>query len=213
MEAIFTNIYTRKLWKTFPWDPLSGSGSKLSTTEPYRNFLIEFIRRNSVKSVVDFGCGDWTFSSYIPWQSLEVQYLGIDVYAPLLQQNAEKYGSPNIHFMHADLTLSSNPLPYADVWIIKDVFQHWPNAQIRSFLQQMTEARCFKFVLLTNSSTEGKNRDIALGSFRPLNPQEDPLVSFSPHILLTFGGKNTSILSAPGANWNFPYYCEAKTTS
>lgn len=212
MEATFSHIYSQKLWKTFPWDPLSGSGSKVSSTEPYRNFLSEFIRRNEIKSVLDFGCGDWTFSSYIPWQTLGVQYLGVDVYGPLIQQNREKYGASNITFIHADLTQSQNPLPYADVWIMKDVLQHWPNDQIIVFLQRMIDSRCFKFLLITNSSHEGNNRDTSLGGFRPLNPMCEPLVSFSPHIILTFGGKTTAIISAKDMTWTYPYHCNIQTT-
>jgi len=37
-------------------------------TGPYRTSLEDFIRANGVRSVLDYGCGDWQFSRLIDWQ-------------------------------------------------------------------------------------------------------------------------------------------------
>jgi SAM-dependent methyltransferase len=200
-QKAFTQIYDRATWKLFPWDPLSGSGSKMATTEPYRKLLIEFIKQSKAQTIVDFGCGDWTFSQHIPWQELGVSYLGIDVYAPLIQQHQKTHARDNINFVAKDFTNNIDPLPYGDLWILKDVLQHWPNCDIVAFLKRMVDDRCFKYILLTNCSTIKPNLNIPVGGFRPLNHNEEPLSLFRPQSILEFNGKTTCLIIAKNHPW------------
>jgi hypothetical protein len=39
----------------------------LEITREYRAYVEDFIKTHSVKSVVDAGCGDWSFSSAMDW--------------------------------------------------------------------------------------------------------------------------------------------------
>ncbi|HAQ05822.1 TPA: SAM-dependent methyltransferase, partial [Candidatus Azambacteria bacterium] len=57
MQNVFTDIYTKRFWFGG-----SGSGSLVENTVSYRNFLETFISDNEIKTVLDFGCGDWQFS-------------------------------------------------------------------------------------------------------------------------------------------------------
>lgn len=52
---------------------------------PRIEFVRRFIKENSIKSVVDLGCGDWQFSPYI-YHDLSVAYVGYDVVLPVIQQ-------------------------------------------------------------------------------------------------------------------------------
>lgn len=52
---------------------------------PRIEFVRRFIKENSIKSVVDLGCGDWQFSPYI-YHDLFVAYVGYDVVLPVIQQ-------------------------------------------------------------------------------------------------------------------------------
>ena len=168
MQDVFTDIYTKRLWFGG-----SGSGSLAENTVSYRNFLETFISDNEIKTVLDFGCGDWQFSRLINWKN--VNYLRIDVVDCLIAENSNKYSSANIKFALFDPDLDA--LPAADLIIIKDVFQHWPNKTIQEFIPKLS---LYQFNLITNTKESykmdngefldmGLNRDIDLGDFRPLD--------------------------------------------
>ena len=57
----------------------------LKPAPPRIEFVRRFIKENSIKSVVDLGCGDWQFSPYI-YHDLSVAYVGYDVVLPVIQQ-------------------------------------------------------------------------------------------------------------------------------
>ena len=67
MKNEFTNIYEKELWGRGKG---SGAGSRPKFNAPYISFLENFLRDNNIKSVIDFGCGDWQFSQYIDWGML-----------------------------------------------------------------------------------------------------------------------------------------------
>lgn len=192
---IFTNIYHQKTWKVLPWYPESGSGSSAAATQPYRELLTNFISTNGIQSVVDLGCGDWTFSKLIDWSKLN--YLGIDVCPDVIAQNNQLYGNDsNIRFACLDVTrhVDTN-LPEADLWIMKDVIQHWSNADIVNFFNRLQQRRAFKYLLLTNCGTSGPNVDITTGGFRPINPLAEPIGQYQPKILSTYSNKIVAVIS------------------
>src|SRR4029453_2933761 len=64
----FNRIYTEGTWgKDVAGKGTSGSGSTLEITGEYRAYVEDFIKKHAVKSVVDAGCGDWSFSSAMDW--------------------------------------------------------------------------------------------------------------------------------------------------
>lgn len=162
----FTQIYHHNVWQYG-----SGEGSLPQHTAPYRRFLQRFLREKGIRSVVDLGCGDWQTARLIDWDGID--YLGIDVVAPLIEQNRRLYGRENIRFLAADITTCE--LPQADLGLIKDVFQHWPNQLILDFWPRL---RCFRYALITNCilpiTGETVNADIQPGEFRPLDLNAAP---------------------------------------
>ena len=163
-ESVFTNIYQHGCWG---WNEdglgFSGDGSTLRNTTHYVAFLQQFIKANKIKSVVDAGCGDWTFSKEIDWG--DVQYLGVDVVKSVIDANNQKYGTKNIRFEHFDILRYA--LPAADLLICKDVLMHLSNRDIISFLKSTKQ---FKHCLFTNNiGSENENQDIPRGGFRPLD--------------------------------------------
>lgn len=129
-------------------------------------------------SVLDLGCGDWKSTQHVNWEG--ILYLGIDVVTSIIQTNIERYGSTNVRFEQLDSLAS--PLPQADLLIIKDVLQHWSNAQIGQLEPRLTN---FPFVLITDTretaTTEREyvqaalNSDIEPGDMRPLDLSQSPL--------------------------------------
>lgn len=166
-EKIFTNLYATGAWgKNEEGLGTSGPDSKLENSQPYIKFLQEFIHMNDIKSVVDAGCGDWSFSKAIDWR--EATYIGIDVVKPVIERNQTTFSSPNISFIHADII--DIELPAADLLICKDVLQYLSNSEIQQFLKRIGK---YKYCLITNdtrpNSTNQPTRNIVCGDHRRLD--------------------------------------------
>lgn len=172
-EKIFSRIYEKKAWgvndKGEGW---SGPGSSLQQTQEYREFLKSFFLEYDIKSVVDFGCGDWTFSKVIDWSGID--YTGYDVVPSVIDKNKANYLSENVRFicgngLHLDL-------PKGDLLLCKDVLQHLSNEEIKLFLKQIPK---FKYVLVTNSvygPLQRVNQQITTGSLRPVDLSKPPFL-------------------------------------
>lgn len=181
-EEIFTNIYKNSIWGTNEQgEGFSGGGSTLSATTIYRKFLQDFLKVYAIRSVVDVGCGDWTFSKTMDWNTIE--YTGIDVVKPVIEKNKILFETPSIHFIHADLTCTD--LPTADLLICKDVLQHIPNEAITHFIKQLNK---YRYCLITNDVTpetqSSSNPNIQFGQYRPVDLTRFPFFVKGVKILL-----------------------------
>ena len=158
IQKKFEEIYERKLWGGG-----SGPGSRYHHNLDYINFLANFIKWNDVRSVVDFGCGDWQFMQYLNWQN--IMYYGFDVAKNVVRTNMELHARSNISFTHLE---NSTQLPKADLLLCKDVFQHLPNAMIADYMRHFKTL--YRHILITNDDfpAGGMNVDIAPGAGRPL---------------------------------------------
>jgi SAM-dependent methyltransferase len=179
MERDFTDIYANNSWDL---ERRSGPGSDPKLTRPYARLLQDFIRQHHIQSVVDLGCGDWSFSRLIDWSG--VDYVGIDVVPGLIESLNRTYGKPGIRFIHADIL--QYQLPRADLAISKDVLQHWPSELILRFIERLSS---FRYAMLTNDCKVvcrswrrlwigeeifEPNRDISIGDYRPIRLREAP---------------------------------------
>jgi len=131
-------------------------------TGPYRTSLEDFIRANGVRSVLDYGCGDWQFSRLIDWQ--QALYVGVDVVPKIIEEN-QRHGCEQVEFRISSADPSE--LPPADLLIAKDVLQHLPNEQVMSFLAKI--APRYEMALLTNDTGDEPNVDIGIGEWRALD--------------------------------------------
>lgn len=149
----------------------SGTGSSLESAAPYIQFVEAFIRANEIQSVVDFGCGDWTFSRTINWG--KAHYMGIDVVKSVIERNQALYSTPGRQFIHADGI--SFDLPPADLLLCKDVLQHLTEEDIFLFLEQIKK---FKHCLITNDvdhlTWSSTNPPIQRGGARPIDLTKPP---------------------------------------
>src|SRR5262245_52014706 len=125
MKTVFSEIYERRVWGRG-----SGEGSLPEHTSGYRTFLERFLREQQVRSVVDYGCGDWQFSRLIDWSGID--YLGLDLVDTLIEHHRAAYGARNVRFEALDGVPAE--LPDADLIILKDVLQHWSHRTIESFM-------------------------------------------------------------------------------
>ncbi|MEJ0090065.1 MAG: class I SAM-dependent methyltransferase [Limisphaerales bacterium] len=159
-----------KIYANGYWGFGSGHGSLPSVTKGYRAFLENFLAANHIKSVLDFGCGDWQFSRLINWGG--IQYTGVDVAGKVIRRNKLKYASDNINF-HA-LNSPAMDFPAADLLISKDVLQHMTRNDIFAFIKNILPR--YKFALITNCVTPADrlNHDIGAGEFRALDLRMPP---------------------------------------
>ncbi len=173
-SLVFQKIYAKNRWLFG-----SGEGSRPEIAQPYREFLEQFLREKNIRSVVDIGCGDWQFSRLIEWGN--INYLGLDVVPEVIQENQRQFSSENISFQVFDATRET--LPPADLLLIKDVFQHWPNDAIKNWLPNLKK---YQYGLITNDADERTNIDIAFGEHRavditllPFNISAAPVLEYS----------------------------------
>ena len=153
----------------------SGPGSEPDYTAGYRAFLATFLRENNIRSVLDLGCGNWRSTQLIDWTG--INYFGIDFIHKIVARNRRIHGTANIKFAQGDVRAFD--IPTVDLVIAKDVLQHWPTAEVVSFLGRLRESSAQMALLVNcaNDDEQPRNRDIALGLFRPIHLNDPPFSS------------------------------------
>ncbi len=140
IENAFASIFREGSWHA---EVKSGEGSIPSRNRRYMKILRDFLREKQIKSVVDLGCGDWSFSRQIDWSGID--YLGIDIVPELIDSLNERFGRPGVCFRRDNIVTCS--LPQADLAISKDVLQHLPSPLVSQYIERL---RSFKYAILTN---------------------------------------------------------------
>ena len=169
---VFSDVYEADLWNGG-----SGPGSAPENTVEYRDFLsgyLDVLRALTTDGrVVDLGCGDWRIGELVDWTGLE--YVGVDVVPSVIEANQRRDTPDNVSFVCLDAL--TEELPGGDVLIVKDVLQHWPNADVLRLLDAAEER--FTFTVVTNDVSSKShpakvNSDIALGDWRPIDIERAP---------------------------------------
>lgn len=162
-----------RAYKDGQWHNGSGSGSSPANTRPYRAFLQRYLREHGVRSVLDVGCGDWQFSRLIDWRG--IAYLGVDVVPELITRNSLRYSrftpASVIDFRLADV-LGNYQMPRADLILVKDLLQHWPDTAIHQLGERLAGRRA----LLTYDLDTGPHADIEPGGHRGLDLAVGPFL-------------------------------------
>lgn len=158
MNRVFDHIYSAG-----QWGEGSGPGSLRSGLRPYKSFVQRMIELYRPQSVLDLGCGYFAPYADMDWPD----YTGLDVASAPIEANRRDYAGPGRRFEQRDWM--EGELPYADLVLVKDVLQHWPDELVRRGLKRLST--CNR-VIITNSAVLGQhtvNADIELGGCRPLN--------------------------------------------
>ena len=66
----------------------SGPGSFSEYNSKFLELLQNLIRDKNIKSIVDFGCGDWQLMNLMDFRGID--YIGFDVVPKLIDQNKKK---------------------------------------------------------------------------------------------------------------------------
>lgn len=171
-DEVFDFIYSTGFWGKNEDGTMgtSGWGSSEAVSRPYREFLTGFLAERRVRSVVEVGCGDWQVGRLVDWDGID--YTGLDV-SSVVVESLEQFARPNVRFLHRDARFAE--LPSADLLLVKDVLQHWSNADVVAFLPQLSK---FKLALITNgfdpSGRVPVNHDIPAGKYCEIDLSRPP---------------------------------------
>jgi len=125
-----------------PFEEACGTGSYAKNNIEYCNHLVTTLSAINTKSVTDFGCGSLeSYKGNIDWSSLvnmKYNFVGYDANIRCIEECKKRY--PDLQFGFAKL----NEIPpringsYENsVIIVKDVFIHWHDADIKLFFKNV----------------------------------------------------------------------------
>jgi len=180
VESRFQSIYATGAWvNTDSQKALSGLGSELSATSNIRQLLPSVVSALQVTSIVDVGCGDWTWMKEL---NLPCHYLGVDVVSEVILSNS-KHTSNNVAFMQ--LNAISEPLPNADAALCREVLFHLSFEDSLKVLNNIKNTS--KFLIATTNDL-WFNSDIRTGDFRNINLCRPPYSFPSPLLTICDDG-------------------------
>ena len=160
-KAAMEQVYELKLWGGNNSNFYSGSGShEIEIVKPYITAVTSFLRsfKTSI-SVCDLGCGDFNVGKELVVYTKK--YVAIDIVAPLIAFNKEKFKEPNLEFYCLDIAVAD--FPSGDCAIIRQVLQHLSNAEVQAIVNKLAN---FKYLILTEHLPKGDfipNKDILSG--------------------------------------------------
>jgi SAM-dependent methyltransferase len=196
MESWFNKIYDNCEWGdngSTKYRGSSGGGSCIEMNEIYIQKIRELIQKYNIQSIVDLGCGDWQ-SSYLIYKNLEnVVYTGYDCYKALIETNKELYAEshPHCEFVHLDIYKDREQIKDAELYILKDILQHWTCEEINTFLDWIN-SKPFRCVIVCNC--KGQVYDYQNEPFRsrPLSVNYYPLKNYPLIKWFEYGTKEVS---------------------
>jgi hypothetical protein len=143
-KAAMEQVYELRLWGDEKTEFYSGSGShQLDIVKPYIAAVVSFLTSFKTPiSVCDLGCGDFNVGKELVVYTKK--YVAIDIVAPLIVFNKEKFKESNLEFHCLDIAVAD--LPLGDCAIIRQVLQHLSNAEVQAIVNKLVN---FKYLILT----------------------------------------------------------------
>jgi hypothetical protein len=138
---VFEQIYAQRMWgagREAAQRFYSGQGSHDPVVvEPYVAALTAWLAAFPCKpDVVDLGCGDFNVGARLRPHC--GRYVACDVVEPLVCHNARVFEALEVDFHRVDA--ARDPLPDAQVYFVRQVFQHLANTEIQAALAKITAA-------------------------------------------------------------------------
>ena len=160
-KAAMEQVYERKLWGGNNSNFYSGLGShQLDIVKPYIAAVISFLKSFKTPiTLCDLGCGDFNVGNQLV--KYAKKYIAIDIVAPLIAFNKEKFKESNLEFHCLDIAVAD--LPLGDCAIVRQVLQHLSNAEVQAIVNKLVN---FKYLILTEHLPKGDfipNKDILSG--------------------------------------------------
>ena len=166
MAEIFRAIYVDNLWGSE--DSRSGTGSDLQQTAMIRETLPTLLRELGAKSMLDVPCGDFHWMRTL---DLGIDYIGADVVADLIAENAAQYANDRRRFQVIDI--ANDALPRVDLVFCRDLLVHFSFADALSAIANLKRSGS-TWLLTTTFTNRADNVDIETGQWRAINLQLPP---------------------------------------
>jgi 2-polyprenyl-3-methyl-5-hydroxy-6-metoxy-1,4-benzoquinol methylase len=165
----FTAVYENRVWLNGrAAGSLSGCGSEIENTQSVRTHLAELLNFLGTRSLLDIGCGDFTWMQEV---SFPFTYVGIDIVPGVIAANNASYSSPQRSFQVGDATRDS--LPQADTVLCREVLFHLAFADIWRVVKNIRKSG-ISYLIATTDNNLKYNADILSGDFRMLNLHRAP---------------------------------------
>lgn len=166
----FSKIYNDNIWGSD--ESRSGKGSELKSTINIRTFLIDFIVKNKIKSLVDAPCGDFNWMKHVT-REVGVKYIGIDIVEKMIKKNIKYFKNVDTNFICSDLTVEK--IPNCDLILVKDFLLHLSFDDTDRFLKNLSNTS-YKYILISNHILEKsfRNKDIRSGDYRRIDLFKKP---------------------------------------
>lgn len=172
----FKLIHKYNLWASN--ESVSGPGSEISKTRNIIPFLEKILIDFHIKSMLDIPCGDFNWMKNMKLRNVE--YTGADIVGKIIIDNKKNYNSPNRKFVLLDII--RDPLPYADLILVRDVFIHFSLRNVQLSLNNIKKTG-FTYILLSTYPETKKNINIKDGYNFNINMEIEPF-NFKKPILL-----------------------------
>lgn len=213
---VFEHHYRNRVWMNGSnEESVSGPGSMLSYTAPFRAELARLVTERGFASLFDAPCGDFNWMRLwldeMARSGAPIDYTGGDIVAPMVEENRRRFGREGVAFRVFDIV--ADPFPQADLWLCRDCLIHLSHANIFAALRNFVNSD-IDFCLLTTHRREDTNRDIANGGYRRLNLCRAPFNLPEPRALLRDypeGGEERHVglwhrddIAAAAARWPAP---------
>lgn len=150
----FQHVYKASLWGgAGDTGFFSGIGSRGSTADEYADNMAHILRRHTDErgrrlTVLDLGCGDFEIGRRLIQRLPDMIYIGADIVPELVAYNQKQFSSEFASFHRIDIV--SDALPVADVCLVREVFQHLSNDEIRRTLPKLSH----DFVYVTEAQPQ-----------------------------------------------------------
>lgn len=188
-ESEFNKIYSSKMWGGG-----SGPGSTVEYCKDFASFLTTYL--TNVNTLCDLGCGDMAWIGQTVVDRLHINYIGVDCVGGLIKSHTEVFkGKNNYSFWHLEFSEISK-FPDADVYLIKDVLQHWPSDKVYQWLTDFFASNPDSKLIVVNCNHQSGPRDLNMGGFVPLHADYYPLVAFDCTHLFSWHSKTAYLVTS-----------------
>ena len=168
VEKIFTEKYIKNSWMGS--ESKSGPGSSLHNNKKLLSLMCDFFKNNNIKSISDYGCGDFNWMKHFDFESVD-RYLGVDIVEEMINQNTSKYETEKIKFKKLNI-IEDDIKEKFDVILCKDVLFHLSYEDAKSVIENIKKSG--STYLLSTTFIDFINKDIKTGQWRPINLEFDP---------------------------------------
>jgi len=160
-EQFWNTIYGDNKYGWWGAESKSGEGSEGKFAEYKKNLIESIIAKYNIKSIIDFGCGDFNWMSKV--RGME-RYLGIDIVQNLINNHNEKYKNGNRKFLYGNTAnpkfhldfIKENNINY-DMGILFDILGHQLWNELEHTLDFVLNKLNLKYILATSQVAYNQN--------------------------------------------------------